>query len=75
TLTERLSQGHVDVHSIGCKCMMTEPSTDNADTTLCMCFNREDGSLNKSDNCQTYTDTVFGFCSEATNTNNQWQTC
>lgn len=54
-LMNRLEQVDVDVNMLGCKCIMSSPSKQNTDSTLCMCFNRKDGTMNDSSHCRAYT--------------------
>lgn len=58
-LTDRLETKKINVNTIGCKCIMSKPSKQNTDSTLCMCFNRKDGTLNDSTKCRAYTGNVF----------------
>ncbi|CAO3610254.1 unnamed protein product [Mucor hiemalis] len=71
----RLEQVDVDVNKLGCKCIMSSPSKQNTDSTLCMCFNRKDGTMNDSSHCRAYTDGVFTFCTDVTNDTKLWQAC
>lgn len=57
-LMNRLEEINVDVTKLGCKCIMSSPSKQNTDSTLCMCFNRQDGTMNDSSNCRAYTGKV-----------------
>ncbi|KAI8991789.1 hypothetical protein BDF20DRAFT_997590 [Mycotypha africana] len=74
-LYERLAAENVDYQHIGCQCMMTNPSPQNTDTTYCTCINRQAGATIKSSQCRAYTDAVFGFCYEATDSTELWQMC
>lgn len=55
TLYNRLQAKNVTVNTIGCKCIMSKPTPENTDTTLCMCFNRDDGTANETSMCRAYT--------------------
>lgn len=54
-ILDRLSNNGIDVDDIGCKCIMTAPTRQNTDSTMCMCFNRNDGSINDTGKCRSYT--------------------
>ena len=58
-LINRLEAQNIDVDTIGCKCIMTSPSKENSDSTLCLCFNRPDGSTNDTSKCRAYTGNVL----------------
>ncbi|KAG2208316.1 uncharacterized protein EV154DRAFT_582938 [Mucor mucedo] len=74
-LSNRLAAKKIKVNTIGCKCIMSKPSAQNTDSTLCMCFNRKDGTLNDTTVCRAYTDGVFSFCSDVTDGTELWQEC
>ncbi|KAI7907670.1 uncharacterized protein BX663DRAFT_491648 [Cokeromyces recurvatus] len=73
-LSERLSNRHIDPNTIGCKCIMTVSTLQHTDSAMCMCFNRSDGTLDNTNTCTTYTDTVFRFCTDVASTGS-WQRC
>lgn len=54
-ILNRLSNKGIDVDAIGCKCIMTAPTRQNTDSTMCMCFNRSDGTINDTSKCRSYT--------------------
>lgn len=54
-LMNRLEEVDVDVNKLGCKCIMSSPTKQHTDSTLCMCFNRKDGTMNDSTKCRAYT--------------------
>ncbi len=54
-LIDRLEAKDIDVNELGCKCIMSSPTKQNTDSTLCLCFNRQDGTLNDSSKCRSYT--------------------
>ncbi|KAG1050431.1 hypothetical protein G6F43_007294 [Rhizopus delemar] len=75
SLKNTLSSKGISLNEIGCKCIMTETTSDNQDTTMCLCYNREDGTLNDSTKCTTLTDNVFKYCTKVTNTTSAWNGC
>ncbi|CEG76957.1 hypothetical protein RMATCC62417_11777 [Rhizopus microsporus] len=74
-LQTRLSKVGVNFNEIGCKCIMTDSTQDDRDTTLCLCFNRSNGTLNDSKSCSTLQDGVFQFCNDVTQDTSAWQRC
>lgn len=62
-LANRLEKQGVDATTIGCKCIMSAPTKDKTDSTMCMCFNRKDGTMNESSKCTTLTGIVSSFFS------------
>ncbi|CAO3686157.1 unnamed protein product [Rhizopus stolonifer] len=75
TLTSLLSKRGVDTSKIGCKCIMTETTKKNEDETMCLCYNRKDGTANDSSKCTAYTDNVFSYCTKITDTTKLWNSC
>ncbi|KAI8636222.1 hypothetical protein BD408DRAFT_377230 [Parasitella parasitica] len=75
TISDRLSRKGIDGDQIGCKCIMSSPTKQNTDSTNCMCINRADGSVNESDICSPYIDTIYSFCSDVTNNGSLYQKC
>lgn len=59
TLTSLLSKRGVDTSKIGCKCIMTEATKKNEDETMCLCYNRKDGTANDSSKCTAYTGNIY----------------
>lgn len=57
-ILDRLANKDIDVDNIGCKCIMTAPTRQNTDSTMCMCFNRQGGTINDSSKCRSYTGNI-----------------
>jgi hypothetical protein len=53
-LDSALSNQGVNTNKIGCKCIMTATTDYFTDSTMCMCFNRSDGTINDTAKCQDY---------------------
>ncbi|KAI9482940.1 MAG: hypothetical protein EXX96DRAFT_125195 [Benjaminiella poitrasii] len=54
-LIERLRNHHINADTIGCKCIMTEPTSYYTDSTMCLCYNRSDRTFNNTIKCSKYT--------------------
>jgi hypothetical protein len=61
-LNDILSKEGVDTNKIGCKCIMTATTAEHTDSTMCMCFNRNDGTINDTTKCRAYTGTLIYTC-------------
>ncbi|KAI9276554.1 hypothetical protein BY458DRAFT_453615 [Sporodiniella umbellata] len=74
-LTNSLAKQGVDTNQLGCKCIMTEATENDEDETMCLCYNRKDGTANYSTKCTTYTDHIFSYCTKKTEGTKEWNSC
>ncbi|KAI9030960.1 hypothetical protein CLU79DRAFT_732199 [Phycomyces nitens] len=61
--------------SLGCKCIMTTPTKTNTDASMCLCYNKADGTRNETHSCEMYLDNVFTYCSNHHNITSEWDDC
>ena len=60
-ILDQLANKGIDIDKIGCKCIMTASTRQNTDSTMCMCFNRKNGTINDSSKCRSYTGNTYNI--------------